>query len=72
MLKKVVGVARVNKLHTILLMEGAFNYMNKWVFNHEATNKLYGLGYVPGNQYIQNMSTVEEAQMDNRLTMDIS
>jgi hypothetical protein len=51
MLEKRAGVALVNKLHAILLMEGDFNYMNKWVFGHEAINKLYALGYVPGDQY---------------------
>ncbi len=30
------------------------------------------LGYVPGDQYSQKESTAEDAQMDNRLTMDIS
>jgi hypothetical protein len=72
MLEKVAGVALVNKLRTILLMEGDFNYMNKWVFGHEAINKLYTLGYIPGNQYSQKESTAEDARMDNRLTMDIS
>ncbi len=72
MLKKVAGVTLVNKLHAILLMEGDFNYMNKWIFGHKAINKLYHLGYVPGDQYIQKESTAEDAWMDNRLTMDIS
>jgi hypothetical protein len=30
MLEKVAGMALVNKLRAILLMEGGFNYMNKW------------------------------------------
>jgi hypothetical protein len=72
MLEKVAGIALVNKLRAILLMEGDFNYMNKWVFGHEAINKLYTLGYIPGNQYSQKESTAEDARMDNRLTMDIS
>ncbi len=72
MLEKVAGIALVNKLRAILLMEGDFNYMNKWVFGHEAINKLYTLGYIPGNQYSQKESTAEDAQMDNGLTMDIS
>ena len=46
--------------------------MNRWVFGHEAINKLYALGYVPGDQYSQKESTVKDAQIDNRLTMDIS
>jgi len=32
MLEKVAGVALVNKLRAILLMEADFNYMNKWIF----------------------------------------
>jgi hypothetical protein len=72
MLEKVAGVALVNKLRAILLMEGDFNYMNKWVFGHEAINKLYTLGYILGDQYSQRESTAEDARMDNRLTMDIS
>jgi hypothetical protein len=55
-----------------LLIEGDFNYMSKRVFGHEAINKLYALGYIPGDQYSQKDSTVEDARMDNRLTMDIS
>ncbi len=72
MLEKVAGVALVNKLRAILLMEGDFNYINKWIFGHEAINKLYTLGYVLGGQYSQKESTAEDACMDNRLTMDIS
>jgi hypothetical protein len=71
-LEKIAGVALVTKLRAIVLMEGNFNYMNKWIFGHEAINKLYALGYVPGNQYSQKESTAEDARMDNRLTMDIS
>jgi hypothetical protein len=61
MLEKVAWMTIVNKLRTILLMKGDFNYMNKWVFSHEAINKLYALGYVPGNQYSQKESTAEDA-----------
>ncbi len=50
MLKKVAGVSLVNKLRAILLMKGDFNYVNKWVFGHKAINKLYTLGYIPGDQ----------------------
>jgi hypothetical protein len=53
------------------LMEGNFNYMNKWVFGHEAINKSYALGYVPGDHYSQKKSTVEDAHLGKRLMMDI-
>ena len=72
LLEKVAGVALVNKLRAILLMEANFNYMNKWVFGYQAINKMYALGYIPGDQYSQKESTAEDARMDNRLTMDIS
>jgi hypothetical protein len=49
MLDKVAGVALVNKLQAILLMEADFNYMNKWIFGFEAINKIYSLGYVAGD-----------------------
>jgi len=72
MLEKVAGVALVNKLRAILLTEADFNYMNKWIFGHEAINKMYALGYVAEDQYSQKESTVEDAKLDNRLTMDLS
>ncbi len=66
------GVALVNKLRAIFLMEADFNYMNKWVFGYQAINKMYALGYIPGDQYSQTESTAEDARMDNCLAMDIS
>jgi len=53
-------------------MEADFNYMNKWIFGHEAINKMYALGYVAEDQYSQKESTAEDARLDNRLTMDLS
>ncbi len=50
MLEKVAGGALVNKLRAILLMEADLNYMNKWIFGHEAINKMYALGYVAEDQ----------------------
>jgi hypothetical protein len=43
-LEKVPGIALVDKLHAILLMEGDFNFYNKWIFGHVAVNKLYKIG----------------------------
>jgi hypothetical protein len=65
-------VVLVNKLQAVLLLEGDLNYMNKWVFCHEAIHKLYALGYISGDQYRQKESMAEDARMDNRLTMDMS
>ncbi len=66
------GVALVNKLQAILLTEANFYYMNKWIFGFEAINKMYALGYVAGDQYSQKKSTAEDANMDNKLMIDIS
>ena len=72
MLEKIAGVALVNKLRAIPLMEGDYNYSNKWAFGREAINVLYKMGYIPEDQYCQKEITAEDAKMDNRLTMDIS
>jgi hypothetical protein len=72
MLEKVAGVALVNKLRAILLMEADYNFFNKWVFGHMAINRLYEEGYIPEDQYSQRESTAEDARLDSRLTMDIS
>ena len=65
MLEKVAGVALVNKLRAILLMEVDFSYMNKWIFVHKAINNMYALGYVAEDQYSQKESTVEDTKLDN-------
>ena len=72
MLEKVAGVALVNKLRAILLMEGDFNFFNKWVFGYAAMNELYRLNYIPEDQYSQRGGTAEDGRMDSRLTTDIS
>lgn len=72
MLEKVAGVALVNKLRAILLMEGDYNFFNKWIFGYKALDMLYAEGYIPQDQYSQRESTAEDARLDNRLTMDIS
>ncbi len=51
LLEKVPGVALVDKLRAILLMEGDFYFVNKWLFGHIAVNKLYNLGYILEDQY---------------------
>jgi hypothetical protein len=72
MLEKVAGVALVNKLRAILLMEGDYNFFNKFVFGYKALNVLYENEYIPQDQYSQRESTAEDARLENRLTMDIS
>ena len=72
MLEKVAGVGLVNKLREILLMEGDFNFFNKWTFGHMAMEELYRLEYIPQDQYIQRGLTAEDVRMDSRITTDLS
>ncbi len=58
LLEKVPGVALVDKLRAILLMESDFNFFNKCFFGHEAVNKLYKIGYVPEDQYNKKCVTI--------------
>ena len=71
LLEKVPGVALVVKLRAILLMEGDFNFFNKWIFGHVAVNKLYKIGYIPEDQYSKKRSTAEDSKLGNHLTMDL-
>jgi hypothetical protein len=52
-------------------MEGDFNFFNKWIFRHEAVNRLYDIDYIPQDQFSQKESTAEDSKLDNRLTMDL-
>jgi hypothetical protein len=72
LLEKVPGVALVDKLRAILLMEGDFNFYNKWIFGQVVVNKLYKIGYIPEDQYSKKGSTAEDSKLDNHLTMDLS
>ncbi len=72
LLEKVPGVALVDKLRAILLMEGNFNFLTKWLFGHVAFNKLYKLGYIWEDQYSKKSSTAEDSKLDNHLTIDLS
>lgn len=72
MLEKIAGVALVNEMQSILLIEADYNYFNKWAFGREAINIIYEMGSVPEDCYSQKESTAEDHKMDNRLTMDLS
>ena len=40
LLEKIAGMALVNKLRAILLMEADYNYLNKYIFGYKALNAL--------------------------------
>jgi hypothetical protein len=72
LLERIPGVALVDKLRAILLMEQDFNFYNKLIFGQVAVNKLHKLGYIPEDQYSKKGSTAEDSKLDNRLTIDLS
>jgi hypothetical protein len=72
LLEKAPDIALVDKLRAILLMEGDFNFYNKWVFSNVLVNKLYEIGNVAEYQYSKKGSKAEDSKLDNRLTMDLS
>ncbi len=39
-LEKIAGVALVNKLRSIILMEADYNFHNKWAFGYKEMNKV--------------------------------
>jgi hypothetical protein len=72
LLEKVPGVALVDKLRAILLIEGDFNFFNKWLFGYIAVSKVYKLGSILEDQYSKKSSTADESKLDSRLAMDLS
>ena len=72
MLEKVAGVALVEKLWAILLMEADYNFFNKWVFGFKMMDRQYLKNYIPNDQYSQKESTAKDARLDSRFTYDIS
>jgi hypothetical protein len=72
MLEKIAGVALINKLCTIMLMEADYNLNSKFIFGYQAQNKLLEEGYVPEEQYSQREITAEDANMDCCLMFDIT
>lgn len=74
MLEKVAGVALVNKLRAILLLETDYNFFNKWPLAGTLSTccTTWATFYVPAEQYSQRELTAEDARLDSLLTMDIS
>ena len=50
LLEKIAGMALVNKLGSILLIEGDYNYLNKYIFEYEALRALQTERYLLDEQ----------------------
>ena len=72
MLKKIAGLALVNKLRAILLMEADFNFHNKLVFSSRILIAVRTNGLIPLEQYSKQQSTADDGSFDKVLQGDIS
>ena len=72
MLEKIAGIALVNKLCAILLMEADFNFHNKLIFGKRMLDQARANGVIPAEQYSEKESTAEDGSYDKILQSDIS
>ena len=72
MLEKIAGIALVNKLRAILLMEADFNFHNKLIFRKRMLDQARSNGTIPAEQYSEKQSTSEDGSYDKILQSDIS
>ena len=72
MLEKITGVALVNKLRAILLMEADFNFHNKLIFGKRMLEVARANDVIPGEQFSEQQSTAEDGSWDKILQADIS
>ena len=72
MLEKVAGVALVNKLRAILLMEADFNMHNKLIFGSRMLDQARKNGIIPEEHFVEKQSTAEDGKFVNVLLADVS
>jgi len=71
MLKKIAGLALVNKLRAILLMEADFNFHNKLVFGSHMLTAARTNGLILPEQNSKQQSMAEDGSFDIVLQGDI-
>ena len=67
MLEKIAGLALVNKLRAILLMEADFNFHNKLIFGRRMLDAARSYGIIPPEQYSEQQSTAKDGSFDKVL-----
>jgi len=72
MLEKIAGIALVNKLHAILLMEADSNFHNKLIFGKRTLDQVRANGIIPLEQYNKQQTTAEDGSFNKILQSDIS
>ena len=72
MLEKVAGLALVNKLRAILLMEADFNMHNKIIFGRRMLDAARDAGMIPEEHFSDKEHTAEDGKFSNILMSDLS
>ena len=62
LLEKVAGVALVNKLRAIILMEADFNMHNKIIFGNRMLAEARAAGIIPEEHFAEKQSTAEDGK----------
>jgi hypothetical protein len=72
MLEKIAGIALVNKLRAILLMEADFNRHNRIIFGNRMIHKAREEGLIPPEIFSTEGNTAEDGSFGKGLMTDIS
>ena len=72
LLEKIAGVALVNKLRAILLIEGDMNMANRLIFGDRMMAVARALGLIPDEQFAEQQSDCQDGALFKRLIADIS
>jgi hypothetical protein len=72
MLEKIAGIALVNKLRAILLMEADFNMHNRIIFGSRMIQKACEEGTIPEELFSSEGTTAEDGTFQKKMTCDIS
>jgi hypothetical protein len=72
MLEKIAGIALVNKLRAILLMEADFNMHNRIIFGSRMIQKAREEGTIPEELFNSEGNTADDGTFQKKVTFDIS
>jgi hypothetical protein len=72
MLEKIAGIALVNKLRAILLMEADFNMHNRIIFGSRMIQRAREEGTIPEELFSSEGNTAEDGTFQKKVTFDIS
>ena len=72
MLEKIAGLALVNKLRAILLMEDNFNMHNKIIFGKRMLDSARAGGMIPDEHFSDKGKPAEDGKFSNVLVCDLS